>query len=406
VEQHLEGKDSELKESVLALEVFGRPDHDPQQDSIVRNEASRLRARLGEYYLGSGKDDPLVIELPKGGYAPVTRFANHGPAAVPVTASPAWRSKNWVIGAVATVVIVLTATAWWWLRRQSEPIPIAVLPLANLNQDPANDFYADGLTGEIIRNLSIMDGLTVRSESSSFAFKGKPLKAQVAGRQLEADYLVEGSVMRSGQELRISVQLVRASDDFPMWSGRYDRELADIFAIQDEISRAIVNSLRLKLGRGRRRYETSTEAYDLYLGARAKRGRESIPEFEQAIAKDPSFAPAYAGLALAHLTLSGQRGSPDAIPGELEKMRAAAERAIQLDPSQPRPTMHLVQSMPAKRSGSRRQRTSSVLWRSNPAAWSPTDISLFTISCRSGGSTRQSGNCGSQRRAIHSSRSF
>ena len=112
-----------------------------------------------------------------------------------------------------------------WLRRPSAPFPIAVLPLANLNQDPANDFYADGLTGEIIRNLSIIEGLTVRSESSSFAFKGKPLKAQEAGRQLEADYLVEGSVLRSGQQLRISVQLVRASDDFPIWSGRYDREL-------------------------------------------------------------------------------------------------------------------------------------------------------------------------------------
>jgi tetratricopeptide (TPR) repeat protein len=117
-----------------------------------------------------------------------------------------------------------------------------------------------------------------------------------------------------------------------MWSGRYDRELTDIFAIEDEISRAIVNSLRLKLGRGRRRYETSTEAYDLYLRARARHSRESIPVFEQAIVKDPSFAPAYAGLALAHLSLSGQHGSPDGIPGELEKMQAAAERAIQLDP--------------------------------------------------------------------------
>ena len=330
VEQHLEGKDPELKESVIALEVFARPDHDPQQDSIVRTEAGRLRARLGEYYLGPGKDDPVIIELPKGGYVPVTRSADYSPTATPGTAGPASRSKSWTIGAVAAVVIVLTAAGWWWLRRQSPPIPIAVLPLANLNQDPANDFYADGLTGEIIRNLSIIEGLTVRSESSSFAFKGKPLKAQDAGRQLEADYLVEGSVLRSGQQLRISVQLVRARDDFPMWSGRYDRELTDIFAIQDEISRAIVNSLRLKLGRGRRRYETSTEAYDLYLRARARRGgAQSIPEFEQAIAKDPSFAPAYAGLAVAHLLSSGTSRDN---PGEVAKMRAAAEKAIQLDP--------------------------------------------------------------------------
>ena len=330
VEQHLEGKDSELKESVIALEVFGRPDHDPQQDSIVRTEASRLRARLGEYYLGPGKHDPVIIELPKGGYVPVARSAGHGLTVTTGTAGPISRSKIWAIGVAVTVVIVLTAAGWRWLRRQSAPIPIAVLPLANLNQDPANDFYADGLTGEIIRNLSIIEGLTVRSESSSFAFKGKPLKAQDAGRQLGADYLVEGSVLRSGQQLRISVQLVRASDDFPMWSGRYDRELTDIFAIQDEISRAIVNSLRLKLGRGRRRYETSTEAYDLYLRARAQRDKaQSIPEFEQAIAKDPSFAPAYAGLAVAHLIASGTSRDN---PGEVAKMRAAAEKAIQLDP--------------------------------------------------------------------------
>src|SRR5262249_29925702 len=121
-----------------------------------------------------------------------------------------------------------------------------------------------------------------------------------------------------------------------IWSGRYDRELTDVFAIQDEISRAVINNLRLKLGQGRRRYETSTEAYDLYLRARAiQRGRAgnvspSVPIFEQAIAKDPSFAPAYAGLAVAHLPLSGlpQR---DALT-EVAEMRAAAEKAIQLDP--------------------------------------------------------------------------
>src|SRR5262249_49474469 len=148
------------------------------------------------------------------------------------------------------------------------PIPIAVLPLINLNQDPANDYFADGLTGEIIRNLSIIDGLAVRSQTSSFAFKAKPQSARDAGRQLGADYLVEGSVLRSGPQLRINAQLVRVRDDFPLWSAKYDRESTDIFAIQDEISRGIVNSLRLKLGRGRRRYETSAEAYDLYLRAR------------------------------------------------------------------------------------------------------------------------------------------
>src|SRR5215813_3230791 len=337
VERHLEGRDQELKESLIAIEVFGRlPGYDSKQDPIVRTEASRLRARLSEYYLAQGKDDPVVIELPKGGYIPVVRSAERTDK--PPAPEGSKRSTWWVsVGAaLALLLVAVAAIGWWRFRPQNAPIPIAVLPLLNLNQDPAYDYFADGLTGELIRDLSIIDGLTVRSETSSFAFKGKPQKARDAGKQLEADYLVQGSVLRSGQQLRINVDLVRASDDFPIWSGRYDRELTDVFAIQDEISRGVVNNLRLKLGQGRRRYETSTEAYDLYLRARAlQRGRAgnvspSVPIFEQAIAKDPSFAPAYAGLAVAHLTLSGlpQR---DALT-EVAEMRAAAEKAIQLDP--------------------------------------------------------------------------
>jgi TolB-like protein/Flp pilus assembly protein TadD len=212
------------------------------------------------------------------------------------------------------------------------------MPLTNLSQDPANDYFADGLTDEIIRNLSIIDGLAVRSQTSSFAFKGKPRNVREAGAQLQADYILEGSILRDGQHLRINTQLVRVRDDFPLWSGRFDRELTDVLAIQDEISRGIVNSLRLKLGRGRRRYETSPEAYDLYLRARAlgsdrqsKSSRQSIGPFEEAIAKDPSFAPAFAGLAATYAFWSGTAGDADRAD-LLVKMRAAAEKAIQLDP--------------------------------------------------------------------------
>jgi TolB-like protein len=342
VEQHLAGRADELKESVIAVEVLGRsPDHDPKQDSIVRTEAARLRVRLSEYYLGDGKDDPLVIELPKGGYVPAFRPSVAGRAPVPQDRRS---QRRWLWGAAAVAVacvVILLAAAWWWLRRQNEPIPIAVLPLINLNQDPANDYFADGLTGEIIRNLSIIDGLAVRSETSSFTFKGKPQKARDAGKQLEADYLVEGSVLRSGQQLRINAQLVRVRDDFPLWSGRYDRELTEIFAIQDEISRGIVNSLRLKLGRGRRRYETSVEAYDLYLRARAfgkspgDHGFGLDPQilaFQQAAAKDPSFAPAYAGLASALAYRSGTGFDAAKRAERMSQMREAAGKAVELDP--------------------------------------------------------------------------
>jgi tetratricopeptide (TPR) repeat protein len=179
--------------------------------------------------------------------------------------------------------------------------------------------------------LTIQDA--VRSQTSSFAFKGKPQNAHDVGKQLNAEYILEGSVLLSGQQLRINAQLVRVRDDFPLWAGKYDRELTDVFAIQDEISRGIVNELRLKVGHGRRRYETSVEAYDLYLRARAlqiQHGEQSIGPLKEAIAKDPSFAPAYASLGEAYALRSGQFRQD--IPDEIRKMRAAVEQAIRLDP--------------------------------------------------------------------------
>src|SRR5207249_6383944 len=151
---------------------------------------------------------------------------------------------------------------------------------------------------------------------------------------------LEGSVLRTSQQLRINVQLIRARDDFLVWSGRYDRELTDALAIQDDISRGIVNSLRLKLGRGRRLYETSAEAYDLYLSGRALQIRlgfqgvlESVGLLEQAVAKDPTLAPAQAGLAWAYALRSGSDQSD--LTRDLPKMRAAMEKALRLDPLLP-----------------------------------------------------------------------
>ena len=247
--------------------------------------------------------------------------------------------------------------------------------MTNLSEDPANDYFADGLTDEIIRNLSIIDGLAVRSQTSSFAFKGKPQNIRDAGKQLDAEYILEGSVLRSGQQLRINAQLVRVRDDFPLWSGKYDRELTDVFAIQDEISRGIVNSLRLKLGRGRRRYETSAEAYDLYLRARAlqiQRGlrattKVSVPSRKRS-PKTPRLLPLMQ--VSPRLTQSGRVNSRSgSSPDEVPKMRAAAEKAIQFGPSVSRsPRRAGDGSTPATRNGSSRRRASGARLSSIPAA--------------------------------------
>jgi serine/threonine-protein kinase len=327
VERRLQGRESELKESVIGVEVFGRPpDYDPKVDSTVRSEAVRLRARLSKYYSTEGCKDQVVIDLPKGGYVP--SFRQHEPAP---GSQIARRRRIWLVsGAVGCAAVIASVVAWSGLHR-SAPVPIAVLPLVNLSQDP-DDYFADGLTDEIIRNLSVIEGLAVRSRTSSFAFKGKSPNVRDVGKQLGVDYVLSGSVSRAGQQLRIIAQLIRVRDDSPLWSEKYDKELTGIFAIQDEIARGIVNSLRLKLGAGRRRYETSTEAYDLYLRARSLNNNDdrAVDAFEQAIARDPSFALAYAGLAAAHAYRSGLfRLDPG---DEVPKMRAAAEKAIQLDP--------------------------------------------------------------------------
>jgi len=334
VERKLEGREGQIKESIIGVEVYGRrPDYDPRRDSTVRSEVARLRARLSKYHSTEGSQDLLVIKLPKGGYVPSFRQPE------PVSVLHQARPKHLGLAAcLAGFAVAATALGVWWAVHKGAPIPIAVLPLVNLSQDPANDYLADGLTSEIISELSLIEGLTVRSQTSSFTLKGKPRNAHEAGSQLAADYIVEGSVVRSGQQLRIDTRLVRTRDDVPVWSGKFEREWTEVLAMQDEISRGIVNSLRLKLGRGRRRYETSAEAYDLYLRARAS-GTQRFPGdgavidlFEKAIAKDPSLAPAWAGLAGAYAFQSAVNPSGRDHADKLSKMRAAAEKAIQLDP--------------------------------------------------------------------------
>src|SRR5262249_4851381 len=149
---HLQGKDHELKESVIAVEVFGRSaDFDSRLDPVVRTEAIRLRARLSDYYLKEGKADALVIELPKGGYVPRFReIAQEQPVTAPGSEpSPAQLGRRrWFRLGLVSLVIALSVVAWRWAERRSAPTAIAVLPLENTGHDPANEYFADGLTDE------------------------------------------------------------------------------------------------------------------------------------------------------------------------------------------------------------------------------------------------------------------
>ena len=213
---------------------------------------------------------------------------------------------------------------------------IAVLPLQNLSAEPDSDYFVDGLTDEIIRNLAAIKGLEVRSRTSSFAFKGKRRDVRDIGRQLGVNLVVEGSIMRSGSKLRINAQLVRVADDIPLWTERFDRDLEDVFAIQDEISRAIVSKLRLTLGRGARRHDIDFQAYEQYLRGRyfwnqrsADGLRKAIERFQAAVRLDPLYADAYAAIAGAY----GPLGYVGYLPPQeaLEGMRDAVTRALAID---------------------------------------------------------------------------
>jgi TolB-like protein/DNA-binding winged helix-turn-helix (wHTH) protein len=239
----------------------------------------------------------------------------------------------------AAVLLIATGGLWWRLRVQPRQYAIAVLPFKNLSSEPNSDYFSDGLTDEIIRDLSIIEGLQVKSRTSSFVFKDKPRNVHEVGSQLGANLLLEGSVLRAGERLRINVDLVRVADDSTLWSQRYDRDLKDVFAVQEEISRSIVNELRLKHVGGQRRYDTNLEAYDLYLRAQSFSNAarspaelaDTITLYRQVIAKAPDFAPAY-------VALSNEYGSALhprellVVPDAEQQMRVTAEKAIQLDP--------------------------------------------------------------------------
>lgn len=220
---------------------------------------------------------------------------------------------------------------------------VAVLPFVNASPDPDNEYLSDGLTDELIDALSKVRGLRVASRSSTFALKGKSLDARAIGALLGVAELLEGTVRKSGNKLRVTAQLTSVADGQLLWSERYDREFRDVFALQDEIARTIVNTLRgasfADLSEPLpHRYTENLTAYGLYLRGRFawnKRTQEGsaggISYFEQAIAADPSYAPAYAGLSDSYALQVDYRSVP--VAEGFQRAIACARKAIELDDS-------------------------------------------------------------------------
>ncbi|MCK4933011.1 MAG: protein kinase, partial [Candidatus Aminicenantes bacterium] len=196
-----------------------------------------------------------------------------------------------------------------------EPPSIAVLPFVNMSADPENEYFSDGLSEAIINSLTKIKGFKVVARTSAFSFKGKDVDIRDIGKQLDVNKVLEGSVQKAGNRLRITAQIINVSDGYHLWSERFDRKMDDVFAIQDEISLAIVDNLRLKLLKGEKtklvkRHTNDPDAYNFYLQGRYfynKRTEEdmkrSVEYFERALEKDPKFALPYAGLADAYATI-------------------------------------------------------------------------------------------------------
>jgi len=235
-----------------------------------------------------------------------------------------------------TAVLASVRTA----ARISQP-SIAVLPLLNISGDPDNEYFGDGLAEELINALTKIERLRVVARSSAFQFKGQSQDVREIGRRLGVNTVLEGSVRKSGDRLRVTAQLVNVADGYHLWSDRFDRTMEDVFAIQDEIAETIVAALRVKLmdqekQRLLKRYTDNVEAYNLYLRGRYHWGQRTyesvsraIDHFQRAIDIDPGFALAYAGLADCYAYLGGTGEMPrhEAMP----KAREAALKATAID---------------------------------------------------------------------------
>jgi TolB-like protein/tetratricopeptide (TPR) repeat protein len=304
----------------------------------------------------------LVLAL---GFPVVAILAWASGAAAPGVAEPAEgaarRRLDPRLAVVLVVVGLLVAApgvAYYFLRGTGEArttgaagVPsIAVLPFADLSASRDQEYFADGMADEILNALGQIEGLRVPGRASSFFFKGKTVKLADVGRELGVATVLEGSVRKEGNRVRISADVVETASGRRVWSETYDRELTGVFAVQEDIARSVVDALRVKLLPGRgptvaKGARTNPEAYNDYLLGRhyfdlgnTDGFRRAVDAFEKALAADPGYAPAWAWLATALLnfTRTSEGGvAPAGVSGALERALAAADRSVALGPDVP-----------------------------------------------------------------------
>lgn len=224
---------------------------------------------------------------------------------------------------------------------------IAVLPFTNLSGDPARDYFSDGMSEELLNLLARVPGLQVASRTSSFAYKGRNVDIREVGRELGVETVLEGSIRQSGDQVRITAQLIDAESGFHLWSETYERRLEDIFLVQDEIAAMIVSKLRIELAPQEQQMAVrdkaptqNVEAYELYLQGRAvwkRRGEDNLKRaielFQQALGLDPGFARAHAALASAYVVMPGYTREENDEETFIPLAVASARQALSIDPN-------------------------------------------------------------------------
>ncbi len=314
----------------------------------------RLRAALND-----SADHPLYIEtLARRGYrfiAPVDAADSGSENPAPVAIPPAEQvvrnadhRRLWPQAAVALFVVVAVAVWSWreWRHRVAPPADrvihsLTVLPLQNLSGDPSQDYFADGMTEELIGMLSKIHGLRVISRTSAMHFKNTQLSVPEIAKMLGVDAIVEGSIVREGSRIRVHAQLIRGATDEHIWSEEYQREYRSLLEVQEEVARSIAEQIEVSLtpedrARLASRHPVDPEAHENYLKGRYYFNQrtedalnKSIASFQQAIARDSGYALAYSGLADAYAMLGFRGGFPS--KDALSRAKTAALKAIELD---------------------------------------------------------------------------
>lgn len=301
--------------------------------------------RRGYRFLGSMER----IEVPAAGRKlslAVAGATSDAVGDVPLLLPQSWMARNfWKLMAPVMAMLLMVAGMFLWRRSvaasSAVPSSIAVLPFADMSPEKNQNYFSDGLAEELLNQLAKTPGLRVAARTSSFQFRDK-INVAAIGRQLDVGTILEGSVRKEGNRVRIAAELVKAADGFQLWSGTYDRNLNDVFAVQDEIARAITSELKVRLLKSNTaeapQHGTTAEAYNAYLQGRyyyERRTQDDLAKayeyFQQAVKSDPSYARAWSALAWVLIAQAEAAYGPSFQEG-YRTAQAAAEKALQLDP--------------------------------------------------------------------------